>query len=155
MANESKKKQIIVVHGPNLNMLGKREPDHYGSRTLEDINEALVERATRLGLTISTIQSNHEGEIVGAIQEAVGKAQGLIINPAAFTHTSIAIRDAILILDVPTVEVHLSNIHKRESFRHHSYVADIATGQIAGLGASGYLFALEALAQILMNPSEQ
>ncbi len=149
MADESKMKQILVVHGPNLNMLGKREPDHYGIRTMDDINTSLVERAARLGLAISTFQSNHEGEIVGAIQKAVGKVQGLIINPAAYTHTSIAIRDAILILDVPTVEVHLSNIHKRESFRHHSYVADIATGQITGLGAAGYLFALEALAQML------
>ena len=149
MADKSTKKQILVVHGPNLNMLGKREPDHYGSRTLDDINTDLVERAAQLGLTISTFQSNQEGEIVGAIQDAVGKVQGLIINPAAYTHTSIAIRDAILALDVPTVEVHLSNVHKRESFRHHSYVADIATGQITGLGASGYLFALEALAEIL------
>lgn len=154
MTDKSTKKQILVVNGPNLNMLGKREPDHYGSQTLDDINTGLVERAAQLGLTISTFQSNQEGEIVGAIQDAVGKVQGLIINPAAYTHTSIAIRDAILALDVPTVEVHLSNVHKRESFRHNSYIADIATGQITGLGASGYLFALEALAKILKSPQE-
>ena len=98
---------------------------------------------------MSTFQSNHEGEIVEAIQSAVGRAQGLVINPAAYTHTSVAIRDAVLILDVPTIEVHLSNIHKRESFRHRSFIADIATAQISGLGASGYLFALEALARMI------
>jgi 3-dehydroquinate dehydratase-2 len=140
---------ILVVNGPNLNMLGTREPEHYGSRTLEAINASLHARAAELGLQVSTFQSNHEGEIVASIQQAVGQAQGLIINPAAFTHTSVAIRDAVLILDVPTIEVHLSNIYKRESFRQRSYIADIATAQISGLGASGYLFALEALAQLI------
>jgi 3-dehydroquinate dehydratase-2 len=127
--------------------LGQREPGHYGSQTLSDINGELQKKATELGVSLTDFQSNHEGEIVEAIQNAIGKADGLIINPAAFTHTSVAIRDAILILDVPTIEVHLSNIHKRETFREHSYIADIATGQITGLGAIGYVLALEALAR--------
>jgi 3-dehydroquinate dehydratase II len=140
---------ILVVHGPNLNMLGKRQPEHYGTRSLEDINTSLRAKASELKIQVSMIQSNHEGEIVETIQKAVGRVQGLIINPAAFSHTSVAIRDAVLILDVPTIEVHLSNIYKREPFRHHSFIADIATAQISGLGASGYLFALEALAQLI------
>ena len=147
MADSRQNKPIFVVHGPNLNMLGKREPEHYGGQTLDEINESLRAKAIELGLQVSTFQSNHEGKIVEAIQEAVGRIRGLIINPAAYTHTSVAIRDAVLLLDVPTIEVHLSNIHKREPFRHRSYIADIATAQISGLGASGYLFALEALAQ--------
>ena len=149
MADSRQNQLILVVHGPNLNMLGKREPEHYGSRTLEEIDASLHAKAAELGLEISTFQSNHEGEIVESIQKGVGRVHGLIINPAAFTHTSVAIRDAILILDVPTIEVHLSNIHKRESFRQRSFVADIATAQISGLGASGYLYALEALAQLI------
>ncbi len=149
MADSRQNNPILVVHGPNLNMLGQREPDHYGRRTLADINRSIQSRADELNLRVSTFQSNHEGEIVDAIQKAVGQVQGLIINPAAYTHTSVAIRDAVLILDVPTIEVHLSNIHKRESFRHRSFIADIATAQISGLGASGYLFALEALARMI------
>ena len=149
MADSRQNPLILVVHGPNLNMLGKREPEHYGSRTLDDINASLHARAAELDIQMSTFQSNHEGEIVESIQKAVGRVQGLIINPAAFTHTSVAIRDAVLILDVPTIEVHLSNIHKRESFRHRSFVADIATAQISGLGASGYIYALQALAQLI------
>ncbi len=149
MADSRQNQLILVVHGPNLNMLGKREPEHYGSRTLEEIDASLHAKAAELGLEISTFQSNHEGEIVESIQKGVGRVQGLIINPAAFTHTSVAIRDAVLILDVPTIEVHLSNIHQRESFRQRSFIADIATAQISGLGASGYLYALEALAQLI------
>lgn len=149
MADSRQNQSILVVHGPNLNMLGKREPEHYGSQTLNDINDSLRAKAAGLGLQVSTFQSNHEGEIVEAIQDAVGRIQGLIINPAAYTHTSVAIRDAVLLLNVPTIEVHLSNIHKREPFRHRSFIADIATAQISGLGASGYLFALEALAQLI------
>ena len=149
MADNRQNPLILVVHGPNLNMLGKREPEHYGSRTLAEIDASLHAKGAELGLEISTFQSNHEGELVETIQKAVGRVQGLIINPAAFTHTSVAIRDAVLILDVPTIEVHLSNIHKRESFRHRSYIADIATAQISGLGASGYIYALEALAQLI------
>lgn len=149
MADSRQNQSILVVHGPNLNMLGKREPEHYGSQTLDDINDAVRAKAAGLGLLVSFFQSNHEGEIVDAIQDAVGRIQGLIINPAAYTHTSVAIRDAVLLLNVPTIEVHLSNIHKREPFRHRSFIADIATAQISGLGASGYLFALEALAQLI------
>lgn len=149
MADSRQNPLILVVHGPSLNMLGTREPEHYGSQTLEAINASLIAKAAELGLQVSTFQSNHEGEIVESIQKAVGRARGLIINPAAFTHTSVAIRDAVLILDVPTIEVHLSNIYKRESFRQRSFIADIATAQISGLGASGYLYALEALAQLI------
>ena len=149
MADSRQNPLILVVHGPNLNMLGTREPEHYGSRSLQAIDASLHAKASELGLQVSTFQSNHEGEIVESIQKAVGRARGLIINPAAFTHTSVAIRDAVLILDVPTIEVHLSNIYKRESFRQRSFIADIATAQISGLGASGYLYALEALAQLI------
>lgn len=149
MNNPGFNTRILVIHGPNLNMLGRREPDHYGTQTLEEINASLADKAAELGLGLSTFQSNHEGEIVEAIQKSVGRIQGLIINPAAYTHTSVAIRDAILILAVPTIEVHLSNIYKRESFRQHSFIADIATAQISGLGPSGYLFALQALAQLI------
>ena len=151
MVDHRRNKPVLVVHGPNLNMLGQREPDVYGRQTLDDINRSLSHRAEALGLEVSTFQSNHEGEIVEAIQQAAGRTTGLIINPAAFTHTSVAIRDAVLLLNVPVIEVHLSNIHKREAFRHHSYIADIATAHIAGLGASGYLFALEALAQMVAS----
>ncbi len=149
MADSRQNPLILVVHGPNLNMLGTREPEHYGSRSLQAIDASLHAKASELGLQVSTFQSNHEGEIVESIQKAVGRVRGLIINPAAFTHTSVAIRDAVLILDVPTIEVHLSNIYKRESFRQRSFIADIATAQISGLGASGYLYALEALAQLI------
>lgn len=149
MVEVRSKQQILVVHGPNLNMLGKREPDHYGSRTLDEIDRSLCAKADELGIALTTFQSNHEGEIVEAIQKAVGRIAGLVINPAAYTHTSVAIRDAVLLLDVPVVEVHLSNIHKRESFRHRSFIADIATAQITGLGSQGYLFALEALARMI------
>lgn len=149
MAESRQNPLILVVHGPNLNMLGTREPEHYGSQTLEAINASLITKAAELDLQVSTFQSNHEGEIVESIQKGVGRVQGLIINPAAFTHTSVAIRDAVLVLDVPTIEVHLSNIYKREPFRQQSFIADIATAQISGLGASGYLYALEALAQLV------
>ncbi|WP_027359495.1 type II 3-dehydroquinate dehydratase [Desulforegula conservatrix] len=142
-------KNILVIHGPNLNMLGKREPGIYGSTTLDDINSELVKKASLKDIAIDTFQSNHEGAIVDRIQDAYKKFSGLIINPAAYTHTSVAIRDALLLLDVPIIEVHISNIHKREPFRHHSYVSDIATGQIVGLGVKGYYLALEALSEML------
>lgn len=142
-------RHILVIHGPNLNFLGQREPEQYGHQTLDDINESLHTKAKELGFQLSDFQSNHEGELIETIQKAVGRVQGLIINPAAYTHTSVAIRDAVLILAVPTIEVHLSNIHKREPFRQRSFIADIATGQITGLGAAGYLFAIEALANII------
>lgn len=149
MTVPTKKKHILVIHGPNLNMLGKREPEVYGKATLADINAALMETGNRLDLTVETFQSNHEGDIVGRIQECMNTHHGLIINPGAYTHTSVAIRDAILLLSFPVVEVHLSNIYKRESFRHHSMVAGVATGQISGLGSDGYILALQYLAKVV------
>lgn len=140
---------ILVIHGPNLNMLGKREPHIYGSLSLDDINAALMEKANQEGFLLESFQSNHEGELVDRIQKAFGHTDGLIINPGAFTHTSVAIRDALLILNLPIIEVHISNIHKREEFRRHSFVSDIATGQIVGLGARGYILALSAIMSIL------
>jgi len=141
--------KILVIHGPNLNMLGKREPDVYGSAGLDEINARLTERAQALSVELDLFQSNHEGQIVDKIQAAVSQCSAVIINPAAFTHTSVAIRDALLLLEVPIIEIHLSNIYKREPFRHKSLVADIATGQICGLGAQGYLLALEAAVNLI------
>ncbi|MBN2311552.1 MAG: type II 3-dehydroquinate dehydratase [Candidatus Hydrogenedentes bacterium] len=135
---------VLVIHGPNLNLLGSREPDVYGRTTLEDINALLAREAQALGIELRTIQSNAEGELVTAIQEAAGWADVLIINPAAYTHTSVAIRDAIAAVDVPAIEVHLSNVHAREDFRRRSYIAPVAVGQIAGFGADSYRLALQA-----------
>jgi 3-dehydroquinate dehydratase-2 len=143
MENPSETHTILVIHGPNLNMLGKREPEIYGKDTLEDIDAGLKEAGRHLGVAVETFQSNHEGVIVEKIQESMTTHQGLIINPGAYTHTSVAIRDALLLLKFPIVEVHLSNIYKREPFRHHSMVAGVATGQISGLGMQGYFLALE------------
>ncbi|MBW2645913.1 MAG: type II 3-dehydroquinate dehydratase [Deltaproteobacteria bacterium] len=142
---EAVEKHILVIHGPNLNVLGKREKDVYGTATLDEINAELVAEGDKLGLTVETFQSNHEGAIVEKIHDAAQDCQGVIINPAAYTHTSVAIRDALLILDVPIIEVHLSNIYKREPFRHKSMTSDVVTAQIAGLGKLGYLLALQAL----------
>ncbi|MDA3896560.1 MAG: type II 3-dehydroquinate dehydratase [Desulfobacteraceae bacterium] len=139
------KYKIRVIHGPNLNMLGNREPDKYGTSTLDEINATIESHATKTGITAHTFQSNHEGEIVDKIQQAHDSYDGLIINPAAYTHTSIAIRDAILLLEMPIVEIHLSNIYKREVFRHKSMLCDIVTGQIAGFGAYGYVMAVDAI----------
>ncbi|MGK7942507.1 MAG: type II 3-dehydroquinate dehydratase [Crocosphaera sp.] len=136
---------VLVIHGPNLNLLGVREPGIYGSATLDAINRLLKEKAHTFNINISFIQSNHEGVLVDAIQESLGKHQGIIINAAAYTHTSVAIRDALSAVKIPTVEVHLSNIYQREDFRHHSYIAPIAIGQISGFGANSYLLGLEAL----------
>lgn len=147
---ETKKRiKILVINGPNLNMLGRREPEIYGSETLDEINSGLSHTAESLNADISFFQSNHEGDIVDRIQEDFGIADGIIINPAAYTHTSVAIRDALLVLDVPVVEIHLSNIYKRENFRHKSYISDIAEGQIAGFGSRGYDMALRAIAEII------
>ena len=148
MANTGAPKRILVIHGPNLNMLGQREPETYGYTTLADIDRELKRLGPQWGLAVDTFQSNHEGAIVDIIQQSLGTLGGLIINPAAFTHTSIAIRDALIPLAVPIIEVHISNIHKREPFRHHSYVSDIATGQIVGLGVNGYYLALRAMADL-------
>jgi 3-dehydroquinate dehydratase-2 len=141
--------RILVIHGPNLNLLGRREPEIYGRMTLDEINSQLAALGAQLGLALETFQSNHEGAIVDRIQQAAGVYDGLIINAAAFTHTSIAIRDALAILKVPVIEVHLSNIHRREPFRHTSMTAGVVTGQILGLGAAGYALALRGLAEMV------
>ena len=138
--------RLLVLHGPNLNLLGMREPSVYGQVSLPDIDKSITRRSGELRIAVQTKQSNIEGELVTWIQNARGHFDGIIINPAAYTHTSIAIRDAIAAVGLPTVEVHLSNIHQREEFRHHSFIAGVALGQIAGFGPTGYLLALEALA---------
>lgn len=145
-------RNILVIHGPNLNMLGTREPGTYGSVNLDSINASIAEKCRQAGIEVDIFQSNHEGSIVDRIQTAVNACDGLIINPAAYTHTSIAIRDAVLMLDVPVIEIHLSNIFKRESFRHRSMLADVVTGQIAGLGAKGYLLAVDAMLDLIEKP---
>ena len=137
--------RILVLHGPNLNLLGTREPEIYGSTTLDDINGMIAERAAEAGIETAFYQSNHEGDLVDAIQQANHKFDFIIFNAAAFTHYSIAIRDAIAAIDVPVIEVHLSNIHQREEFRHTSVLAPVAMGQICGLGVESYLAALEAI----------
>ncbi len=139
-------RRVLVINGPNLNMLGTRQPEIYGSETLSDIETACREKATALDLEIDFFQSNHEGEIVSAIQQARGKFDAIIINPAAYSHTSVAILDALLACDIKVVEVHLSNIHRREEFRRFSYVSKAADGVICGFGKQGYLLALEAAA---------
>jgi 3-dehydroquinate dehydratase-2 len=149
MAMEETPLSVLVIHGPNLNMLGKREPEVYGKDTLETIDNTLRVLGHQQGLAVETFQSNHEGAIVDRIQAALGKNHALIINPGAYTHTSVAIRDALLLLDIPIVEIHLSNIYKRESFRHHSFIAGVATGQISGFGAHGYSLALKAVSHLL------
>jgi 3-dehydroquinate dehydratase-2 len=141
--------RILVIHGPNLNLLGRREPEIYGRTTLDEINSQLTVLGAQLGLGLDTFQSNHEGAIVDRIQQAADVYDGLIINAAAFTHTSIAIRDALAMLKAPVIEVHLSNIHRREPFRHTSMTAGVVTGQILGLGAAGYALALRGLAEMV------
>ena len=149
VSRSARYRKLLVLHGPNLNLLGTREPQTYGHTTLDDINEALARRATEAGIELETFQSNHEGVLVDRIQAARGEGVDfIIINPAAYTHTSVALRDALAGVAIPFVEVHLSNVHRREPFRHHSYFSDQAIGVICGLGWQGYLLALEyALAQ--------
>jgi 3-dehydroquinate dehydratase II len=148
-AKKTSLRQVLVIHGPNLNMLGTREPEVYGRTRLAEIDEQLEKLGRESGLKVVCFQSNHEGAIVDKLQAEAGHVHGLIINPAAFTHTSIAIRDALSMLSIPMIEVHISNIHKRESFRHHSMLAGVVTGQIVGLGVNGYYLALRAIAEIL------
>jgi 3-dehydroquinate dehydratase-2 len=141
----SKNTSILVIQGPNLNLLGTREPEVYGKTTLEDIHKQLGAISKSHSIELSTFQSNHEGELIDCVQKAKqDEIDFIIINPGAFTHTSVALRDALAGVDIPFIEVHLSNIHRREEFRKHSYLSDIATGVICGLGAIGYELALEA-----------
>ncbi len=136
---------ILVLHGPNLNLLGRREPDIYGAVTLSEINSRLEQEGENILCTIFALQSNHEGILVDAIHDALGKYQGILINAGAYTHTSLALRDALAGVALPTVEVHLSNIYQREAFRHHSFIAPISVGQISGFGANSYYLGLQAL----------
>ncbi|AMV71826.1 type II 3-dehydroquinate dehydratase [Desulfuromonas sp. DDH964] len=142
--------KILVLHGPNLNLLGSREPAVYGTRTLADIDAELVSLGRELGAVVETVQSNHEGVLIDRIHQARNEGvSGLLINPGGFTHTSVALRDALTAVNLPTVEVHLSNIHARESFRQHSYIAPVALAQIGGFGADSYLLALRGILGIL------
>nr|WP_315862230.1 type II 3-dehydroquinate dehydratase [Halomicronema hongdechloris] len=141
----------MVLHGPNLNLLGQREPEVYGKQTLDDVNQQLHREAKQLLVTLEVLQSNHEGDLVEAIHSAWNRCHGLLINPGAYTHTSVAIRDAIAGVGIPTVEVHLSNLYRREAFRQHSYIAPVAIGQISGFGADSYRLGLQALAAHLRH----
>jgi 3-dehydroquinate dehydratase-2 len=143
--------RILVLHGPNLNMLGTREPQHYGATSLDDINAALQASAAEQGADIEVRQSNAEHELVEAIQQSRGQVDVIIINPAAFTHTSVAIRDALAAVGIPFIEVHLSNVHARERFRQHSYLSELAAGVISGLGPIGYRLALAAAIDMTSN----
>lgn len=143
--------KILIIHGPNLNLLGKREPEIYGTFTLDDINNGLSSLAADLGATLSFFQSNHEGELVQKVQEAMSSFDAIVINPGAYTHTSIALRDAISATGIPVVEAHISNIHRREEFRKHSYIAGVAVGQISGFGRNSYLLALRAAIEFVKD----
>ena len=140
----AKKQKILILNGPNLNLLGTRQPEIYGKLTLAQIEKQVRALAKELAVEIDFRQSNNEGELVTWIQQAAGKFAAIVINPAAYTHTSLAMRDAISAVGIPTIEIHISNIHKREQFRHHSYIAEVAVGQIAGFGLDSYLLGLRA-----------
>lgn len=146
--------RILVLHGPNLNTLGRRQPEIYGTTTLDDVNARLADLARELGVEVDTFQSNHEGALVDRIQAARGQYDALLINAGALTHTSVALLDAILAAEVPTIEVHLSNLYRREEFRHHSYVARAAVGQICGFGVNSYLLGLRAAAALGARPAD-
>ncbi len=141
--------KVIIINGPNLNLLGKRQPEIYGNITLEEIEAISKEESRKVGIEIDFSQSNDESEIINAIQNAQGKYKGIIINAAAYTHTSVAIMDALLACGLPTIEVHLSNIYKREEFRHHSYISKASQGVICGFGSDSYRLAVQAIAKIL------
>lgn len=143
--------KILLLNGPNLNLLGLREPGIYGSKTLQDLEFLLSEETSKLGVALNSFQSNHEGSLIDAIHDARESHHGIVINPGAFTHTSVALRDAIAAVNIPTVEVHLSNIHQRESFRHNSYIAPVAIGQISGFGIDSYRLGLHALVRYLKD----
>ncbi|MBR9841931.1 MAG: type II 3-dehydroquinate dehydratase [Rhodobacteraceae bacterium] len=146
---------ILVLNGPNLNLLGQRQPEVYGSTTLADIEAACTAHGDASGLSVSCFQSNHEGALVDAIHAAKGVRDGIILNAGAYTHTSVALMDAIASVELPVVELHLSNIHAREAFRHKSYIAPVAIGQICGFGAHGYILALDALRQHLLGRTSE
>jgi 3-dehydroquinate dehydratase-2 len=141
--------KLLVLHGPNLNLLGEREPAVYGTATLAEIDARLARRARQLGAELETFQSNHEGALIDRLQRARRECHGAIVNPGGLTHTSVALRDAVGGLDLPVIEVHLSNVHQREPFRRHSYLADVVVAQVSGLGPRGYELALESLAERL------
>lgn len=143
--------KILIIHGPNLNRLGKRETGIYGTTTLKDINESLISLAKELGVDVTVFQSNSEGALIDRIHEASGSFDAIVINPAGYTHTSVALRDAIAGADIPAIEVHISNIYTREKFRHHSYIAPVAVGQIAGLGVNSYLLGLRGAVDIVRS----
>ncbi|WP_319025049.1 type II 3-dehydroquinate dehydratase [Nisaea nitritireducens] len=145
----SERPEILILNGPNLNMLGTREPELYGAETLDDVDAMCADHAATLGLATDFRQSNFEGEMVTIIQQARGSASGIIINAGAYTHTSVAIHDALRVADLPVIEVHVSNIHRREPFRHTSYISSVAEGIIVGLGTQGYVLALDGMARIL------
>lgn len=145
----AQRKKILLLNGPNLNLLGTRQPEIYGKLTLVQIEKKVLSLAKELGVEVDFRQSNNEGELITWIQQAAGKFAALIINPAAYTHTSLAMRDAISAVGIPTIEIHLSNIHKREQFRHHSFIAEVAAGQITGFGADSYLLGLRAVVALV------
>ena len=152
---EKSRSNILVIHGPNLNLLGKREPHIYGSLTLAEVNERLVEHGQRLNLVLEIMQTNHEGVMIDAIQQADSQFSCIIINAAAFTHYSFALRDALAAISIPAIEVHLSNIHQRDEFRHKSVIAPVAAGQICGFGADSYILALEAAVRLLGQEAQK
>jgi 3-dehydroquinate dehydratase-2 len=147
--------KVLVLHGPNLNLLGLREPEIYGHKTLSDINDDLSSQAAALGVSLTTLQSNHAGVLIDAIHDAYGRIDGIVINPGGLTHTSVALRDALAGVAIPFVEVHLSNVYAREPFRHHSYLSPIAVGVISGFGPNSYSLGLSAIVQRLSRGQDK